>query len=111
MRCFDCGDDGHIAANCQNTPAAGSGTRPPWCGFCDETTRLIDAGTLVSRCQQCHPLRHQQLRQHRKCPHCHMTVFKWDNEKCGSHESPSAIGRRPDRERIEAIVAANSETS
>jgi len=29
-----------------------------------------------------------------------MTVHQWDNEECGSHSSPVAAERRPDRERI-----------
>ena len=105
MKCYGCGDDGHIEPNCPN--AVFDDGRPPWCGFCDEKTRLIDGGALVSRCQQCHPLRHRQLRQHRKCPHCHMTVYLWDNEECGSHSS-SVAAERPDRAHIDAIVAANS---
>ena len=104
MRCFDCGQDGHIAPNCPNGEIDKSG-KPPWCGFCDETTRLVDAGDLVAHCQECHPLRNRQLKQHRKCPHCHMTVYQWDNEECGSHASPVAKDRRPERERIDAIIA------
>ena len=107
MRCFDCGQDGHIAPNCPNGEIDKSG-KPPWCGFCDETTRLIDAGDLVARCQECHPLRHRVVTQHRKCPHCHMTVYKWDTGECGSHSSPVAAERRPDRAHVKAIVAANS---
>jgi hypothetical protein len=107
MKCFDCGQDGHIAANCTNGGIDASG-KPPWCGICDERTRLIDAGALAARCQVCHPLRNRQLPQHRKCPRCHMTVSQWDNEKCGSHVSPAAIDRRPEREHIDAIVTANS---
>jgi Zinc knuckle len=106
MRCFDCGQDGHIAANCTNREIDSSG-KPPWCGICDETTRLIDAGDLAARCQQCHPQRNRQLPQHRKCPSCHMTVHKWDNGECGKHSSPAIAGQRPDRAHVEAIVAAN----
>ena len=62
---------------------------------------------LVARCQQCHPLARQQLRQQRKCPGCHMTVFVWDCAPCGSHSSPVPTrDRRPDRDRIKAIVGA-----
>ena len=105
MRCFDCGEDGHIAPNCPNSEMD-SGGRPPWCGVCDERTRHIDAGDVVARCQVCHPLRNRQLRQHRKCPHCRMTVYQWDNEKCGNHASPVAPDRRLERERVEAIIAS-----
>jgi hypothetical protein len=38
-----------------------------------------------------------------------MTVYKWDNGECGSHSSPVAAERRPDRAHVEAIVAANYE--
>lgn len=109
MKCFDCGEDGHIAPNCPNGEAAGINGKPPWCGICDERTRLIDGGNAMTRCQVCHPLRHRQLRQFRKCPHCHMTVYQWDVEECGNHASPVAADRRPERERIEAIVAAQAE--
>jgi len=37
-----------------------------------------------------------------------MTVHQWDNEECGSHSSPVAAERRPDREHLDAIIAANS---
>jgi hypothetical protein len=108
LKCHGCGDKGHFERDCPDSQIDSSG-KPPWCGFCDETTRLIDAGDLVARCQQCHPLRLRQLPQHRKCPRCHMTVYKWDNGECGSHSSPVAAERRPDRAHVEAIVAANYE--
>lgn len=107
MKCFDCGEDGHIAPNCPNGEIDATG-KPPWCGFCSERTRLIDAGDLVARCQQCHPHRARQLPQHRKCPRCHVTVYRWDEEECGSHASPANPDRRMERVRIDAIVAANS---
>ena len=29
--------------------------RPPWCGMCDETTRLVErADGLAARCARCH---------------------------------------------------------
>jgi Zinc knuckle len=107
MRCFDCGDDGHIAANCPNV-TVDVGGKPRWCGFCDERTRLIDRGDVAARCQECHPLRHRQLKQHRKCPFCHMTVYEWDHSPCGEHSSPVAADRRPEKEHIDAVIAANS---
>lgn len=104
MRCFDCGDDGHTAPNCPNRAIDASG-KPSWCGFCDERTRLVDGGDLVTRCQVCHPLRHQMLRQHRRCPRCHMTIYEWDaNSECGNHSSPVATDRRPEREHIDAVI-------
>jgi len=106
MKCFDCGQDGHIAPNCPNGEIDVSG-KPLWCGVCDERTRLLGLDE-VHCCPACHPQRNRMLKQHRKCPHCHMTVHQWDNEECGSHSSPVAAERRPDRERIDAIIAANS---
>jgi hypothetical protein len=107
MICFGCRAEGHIEANCPN--AAIDDGRPPWCGFCDEKTRLIDHGDSVSRCQQCHPAARKQLRQCRKCPHCHVTVYEWDQAPCGSHAGPSAPDRRPDRETIRGVIAAEYE--
>ena len=103
--CFTCGDVGHIAAEC---PRAGdAGTRnPPWCGICDERTRHVSLGeSLVGRCTVCHPLRAKQLKQHRKCPSCHMTVYEHDNAPCGQHSGPTATDKRLDREHIEHIVS------
>lgn len=105
MICFGCRAEGHIEANCPNA-AIDSDGRPPWCGICDERTRLLDAGALVARCQTCHPQRHQQLRQNRKCPACHVTVYEWDNAPCGYHAGPTAPDRRPEREDIRDVVAA-----
>lgn len=108
MICFGCKQEGHIERNCPNKGIDASG-KPPWCGFCDERTRHIDHGNTVSRCQECHPARRQQLRQHRKCPSCHVTVYEWDNSPCGSHAGPSSPDKRPDREHIDAIVGAKGQ--
>ena len=107
MRCFDCGEDGHIAPNCPNGEIDKTG-RPLWCGFCDERTRLVDGGDVAARCLQCHPARHQTLRQHRRCPHCHLIVYQWDNGECGNHSSPVTKDRRPEKEEIDAIISAQS---
>jgi hypothetical protein len=41
----------------QDKPAAKPTVlRPPWCGGCDEQTRLVDAGSAMHRCPKCHPL-------------------------------------------------------
>lgn len=102
-KCWDCGETGHVVADCPNRAIAGGDGRPPWCGICDERTRLM--GTDVAhRCPVCHPESRRQLRQHRKCPSCHVTVYEWDNAPCGSHASPAAKDRRPAREHIDAIV-------
>lgn len=29
--------------------------KPPWCGTCDQRTRLLEEGTLTRRCPDCHP--------------------------------------------------------
>lgn len=34
----------------------GAARRPPWCGRCDQHTRLVEAGDRVDRCPSCHPL-------------------------------------------------------
>lgn len=104
LTCYGCGDKGHLEAECPNTGIDTTG-KPPWCGFCDERTRLIDGG-LVARCQQCHPLRHQMLKQHRRCPRCKMAVYEWDNGECGNHAAPTAPDRRPGREHIDAVIAS-----
>jgi phage FluMu protein Com len=102
IKCFGCGGEGHIEPNCPNTSFTANG----WCGICDERTRLIDLGDKTGRCTVCHPLRGQQLKQHRKCPRCHMTVYEYDGAPCGQHASPEAPDKRPDRQHIEQIVAA-----
>jgi len=90
VKCYGCGDEGHLERDCPNVSIDASG-KPSWCGFCDERTRLVDRGDTVSRCQRCHPQRHQRLRQIRTCPACHVTVYQWDNEPCGSHSSPGTV--------------------
>ena len=102
--CFGCGSKGHFEAECPNTGIDDS-SKPPWCGFCDEIERTIDHGESVSRCQECHPLRRQQLKQRRKCPRCHVTVYAWDHAPCGQHTGPDVPDRRPEREHIDAVIA------
>ena len=104
MNCHRCGSKGHFESECPYAAIASDG-KPPWCGFCDEWTRLIDHGSTVSRCQECHPLARQQLKQHRKCPHCHVTVYDWDHGDCGSHSGPAIPDRRPEREHIKSVIA------
>jgi hypothetical protein len=106
--CFDCGGTGHVVADCPNRAAIASNGKPLWCGICDERTRQIDLGGKAARCTVCHPLRHKQLRQHRKCPSCHMTVYEWDNGQCGSHRGPTATDRRPERETIQHIIGTEN---
>jgi hypothetical protein len=101
--CYGCGTKGHFESECPNAGIDGDG-KSPWCGICDERTRLIDQGDTVTRCRQCHPLRGRQLRQFRKCPLCHATVCEWDNAPCGSHSGPATTDSRPGRESIEQIM-------
>ncbi len=105
-KCWDCGETGHVVADCPNRAAAGTDGRPPWCGICDEHTRLMGIDEM-HRCPVCHPLGRKQLRQHRKCPQCHVTVYEWDTAPCGRHASPAVTkDTRPTREHIDAIVTA-----
>lgn len=108
MKCFSCGDDGHIAPNCPNVELAGDG-RPPWCGICDERTRLIGVpGGMLSRCQECHPLARESLKQFRRCPSCKQLVYAYDSAPCGSHATRDSADRKPERREIDAIVARES---
>lgn len=56
--CRACGTSPRQLAEVASQPAA----RPPWCGHCDEATRLMDdeptatGGAVVRRCTTCHPL-------------------------------------------------------
>ena len=57
-RCRACGTSPRQQAEQQRAAAA---VRPPWCGECDEPTRMVQGeaanGTpLLSRCPTCHPL-------------------------------------------------------
>lgn len=86
VKCWDCGDTGHIAGACPNTAATGSDGKPPWCGSCDERTRLVDLGDKMRRCHQCHPLRGRMLPQHRGCPSCGEFIYVWDHAGCDNHQ-------------------------
>lgn len=100
MKCFGCGEEGHIEPYCPHAAALDASGKPPWCGLCDERTRLLGLA-VASRCPDCHPQRGRSLRQHRKCPRCHVTVYAWDEESCGSHAGPGIPDRRPEREIID----------
>ena len=91
--CFNCGEPGHIAADCPARRAAPPEPpieKPQWCGACDPKTRLIDHGTLMQRCPACHPLRWQHLPQHKRCGGCNLLVYSWDVAPCGKHQPLAA---------------------
>jgi hypothetical protein len=107
MTCFGCGGKGHVERECpSNVIVGGQPDKPLWCGTCDRRTRLIEIHGLASRCPQCHPLSHQNLAQHIRCPGCRVIVYSWDNNPCGKHSSPvKPSDSRPPREEIDSIVA------
>lgn len=94
--CYRCGSDDHLVRDCPlnyqppaTTPPKPS--KPPWCGQCDERTRLVTvADGRMARCHACHPLRGQELAQHKICPGCHHRVYAWDQQLCGNHQEPAA---------------------
>jgi len=104
LTCHGCGSKGHFERDCPNTGIDSDG-KPPWCGICDERTRLLDLGGSMAHCQTCNPQRHKHLKQHRKCPSCHVTVYEWDHAPCGQHAGPDVPDKRPDREHIQQIVS------
>jgi hypothetical protein len=101
--CFKCEQPGHIAADCPNGALIDGGQ--PWCGICDPRTHLAGTPTGLKRCPDCHPKRHEQLTQHRRCPACRMVIHEWDNQPCGHHTGPEAKDQRLPAEHIEQIVS------
>lgn len=86
--CFNCGEPGHLARTCPTALAVSeqaAGAKPPWCGGCDKTTRLVDHGTYLNRCPNCHPLKWKPLAQHKRCGGCNHLIYTWDNTPCGDH--------------------------
>ena len=105
MKCFECGGEGHIAKDCDFANSSG----PPWCGICEQRTRLtMTADDRAVRCPECHPLRHQRLPQHYRCPHCKMIVHEWDNGTCGHHSSPAAKDNRLPIDQIQKLIDENT---
>ena len=113
IRCFDCGDTGHIARDCPNKTAINDGRI--WCGTCDERTRHVTAtpdGNTMARCQ-CHPDSHKMLPQHRRCPGCRTVIYVWDTAPCDGHQvvgawlpyAPPVPPRGPDHERLRQLAA------
>lgn len=53
-RCRACGTNPRATAAAEQAQRS---VKPPWCGECDETSRLLDVGpATVARCAACHPL-------------------------------------------------------
>jgi hypothetical protein len=104
LTCYECGVVGHTSFECPNKAGfaedAYQASRPRWCGLCDQRSRHLELPDgRVKRCQ-CHPESHLQLRHHRKCPHCHVTVVEWDTAiDCEHHikagEIKPYVGSRP----------------
>ena len=79
--------------------------KPPWCGVCDQRTRLsLDGDGKAQRCPVCHPLRREHLKQLSRCPACRMLVYAWDSAPCGQHTAPTAPDRKPDIEHVREIT-------
>jgi hypothetical protein len=111
LKCFGCGGKGHLERDCPSSVVVGGTDKPMWCGTCDRRTRLIESHGLAARCPQCHPLNHVNLPQHIRCPGCRMLVYVWDVNPCGQHSSPAKpFDTRPEREQIDAIIAAEMVT-
>lgn len=61
-------------------------TRPPWCGTCDQRTRLHErADGRLERCPHCHPTPSRQLSQYARCGGCRTTIYRWDSNRCEDH--------------------------
>lgn len=113
-RCFNCNEPGHLAASCparsEKAPTEWTQTtRPPWCGNCDQRTRLIDHGDYAARCRDCWAWpergthRGQQLAQHTTCGGCGDTIYAWDANPCGKHQT-LGIDRRGRRAPIQHVT-------
>jgi Zinc knuckle len=87
VKCFECGDDGHVSRNCPNREMlTGEPRARTWCGMCDKQTRLVDLGDSMKRCPDCHPLAGQFLKQHTRCGDCRKIIFIWDRSPCDMHD-------------------------
>lgn len=93
--CFGCGQPGHVKADCPQRRPAPRAKPPareetgdvPWCGQCDQNTRLVALDpdqTVMTRCRHCHP-HAARLAQFRPCLSCGQVVYVWDTYACGHH--------------------------
>lgn len=109
LKCFGCGGKGHMERDCPSSAVVGanySDDKPMWCGRCSRRTRLIETGGQVARCQECHPLAHQNLAQFTRCPGCRKLVYVYDSNPCGQHATrPEISDPRPERGEIDVIIA------
>ena len=100
IACNYCGATGrHMTSECPELTTNG---KPGWCGNCDPRTRLIDHGTYMSRCADCHPNAHKTLAHHKRCGGCRKTVYAFDDSKCGEH-TPLGIDDRGHRVTAEPV--------
>lgn len=56
-----------LAECAQQTPPRPAPVRPPWCGECDERTRMID-GDHPAHCPECHPLSGRRAKRGQDLP-------------------------------------------
>lgn len=93
IKCFGCGNYGHLERDCPETAYAaelGDGDKPPWCGMCDRDTRLVyylrNGRDAARRCETCHPSGHLLPVQYKRCKHCKAVIYQWDRRtECGDH--------------------------
>lgn len=102
MKCFECEQPGHIAADCPNREMLNGGK--PWCGICDQQTHLVGSPEGLKRCPDCHPKRHELRRPLRRCHACRQTIYEWDNSPCGHHQAPHATDQRLSKDQIDHIM-------
>lgn len=96
VKCFGCGNYGHIERGCpEKTYAAELGDdKPPWCQQCERETRLVylrlDGRDAARRCTTCHPSGHLLTAQFKRCKTCKAVIYQWDlRSECGKHEPVS----------------------